>query len=66
MSKPCAIVVGAESTGLGEDWNGLLDEDWNGLLDETVKIPMHGISDSMNVNIAASIFLYEALRCRRG
>ena len=58
MSKPCAIVVGAESTELGEDWNGLLDE--------TVKIPMHGISDSMNVNIAASIFLYEALRCRRG
>ena len=46
--------------------DGLLDEDWNGLLDETVKIPMHGISDSMNVNIAASIFLYEALHCRRG
>ena len=54
MSKPCAIVVGAGSTELGEDWNGLLDE--------TVKIPMHGISDSMNV----SIFPYEALRCRRG
>ena len=57
MSTPCAIVVGAESTGLGEEWNGFLDE--------KVKIPMHGISDSMNVNVAASIFLYEALRGRR-
>ena len=57
MSTPCAIVVGAESTGLGEEWNGFLDE--------KAKIPMHGISDSMNVNVAASIFLYEALRGRR-
>ena len=45
MSTPCAIVVGAESTGLGEEWNGFLDE--------KVKIPMHGISDSMNVNVAS-------------
>ena len=55
-SVPCAIVMGSESNGLGADWESLLDE--------KVKIPMHGISDSMNVNVAASIFLYEALRSR--
>ena len=56
MSVPCAIVVGSEKDGLGEDWNGLLDC--------RVKIPMGGISDSMNVNVAAALFLYEALRSK--
>ena len=56
MSVPCAIVVGSEKDGLGDDWNGLLDC--------RVKIPMGGISDSMNVNVAAALFLYEALRSK--
>jgi TrmH family RNA methyltransferase len=54
MSIPSAIVVGSEKDGLGEDWNSLLDC--------KVKIPMSGLSDSMNVNVAGAIFLYEALR----
>lgn len=54
MSIPSAIVVGSEKDGLGEDWNALLDC--------KVKIPMSGLSDSMNVNVAGAIFLYEALR----
>lgn len=56
FSKPTAIVVGSESDGLGADWERLLDE--------KVKIPMWGISDSLNVNVAAAIFLYEALRSK--
>ena len=56
MSVPCAIVVGSEKDGLGDDWNGLLDC--------RVKIPMGGISDSMNVNVAAALFLYEAMRSK--
>ena len=54
FKRPTAIIVGSEKDGLGQDWNNLLDE--------TVKIPMNGISDSMNVNVAAALFLYEAMR----
>ena len=51
-----SVRVGSESDGLGADWERLLDE--------KVKIPMWGISDSLNVNVAAAIFLYEALRSK--
>ena len=54
MSGASAIVVGSEKDGLGADWESLLDC--------KVKIPMGGISDSMNVNVAAAVFLYEVLR----
>ncbi len=54
MSVPCAIVAGSEKDGLGPEWDEILDE--------KAKIPMTGLSDSMNVNAAASLFLYEALR----
>ncbi len=56
MNTPIAIVVGSEKDGLGDDWNEILDS--------KVKIPMHGLSDSMNVNVAAALFLYEALRAK--
>lgn len=56
LKKASAIVVGSEKSGLSADWEKLLDE--------KIKIPMSGISDSMNVNIAASLCLYEALRQR--
>jgi TrmH family RNA methyltransferase len=29
-----------------------------------IRIPMHGIADSLNVSIAAAIVLYEAVRQR--
>ena len=54
FSGGCAIVVGSEKDGLGDDWVGLLDE--------KIKIPMSGASDSMNVNVAAAVCMYEALR----
>lgn len=57
LSGPTAIVMGSESAGLGEDWEAELSE--------KVKIPMGGISDSLNVNVAASIFLYESLRQKK-
>ena len=53
-----AIVVGSEKDGLGADWENLLDE--------KVKIPMSGVSDSMNVNVAAAVFLYEVMRQQNG
>ncbi len=55
-NKSVAIVVGSEKDGLGSDWEAKLDE--------RVKIPMFGMSDSMNVNVAAALCMYEVLRSR--
>jgi TrmH family RNA methyltransferase len=54
--SPCALIVGAESTGL------LPDE--LAAADEAVRIPMAGSVESLNVAVAAGIILYEAGRQR--
>ncbi|MEP6919943.1 MAG: RNA methyltransferase [bacterium] len=51
-----ALIVGPESTGLTADEVDLAAE--------SVKIPMHGSAESLNVSVAASILLYEAARQR--
>ncbi len=51
-----AIVVGSEKDGLSDFW---LSKATHGL-----KIPMAGRSDSLNVNVAAAITLFEAVRQR--
>jgi RNA methyltransferase, TrmH family len=53
---PSAIVTGSEATGVGSVW-----EDSS---DSNIIIPMSGKVDSMNVSVATSIVLYEALRQR--
>lgn len=53
---PLAIVVGTEQFGLTSQWFESAD-----LL---VKIPMHGIADSLNVAMATTLLLYEAVRQR--
>ena len=57
MTKPLAIVVGTEQIGLSEAW----------MKEATlqVKIPMCGVADSLNVAMATTLLLYEALRQRR-
>ena len=52
-----AIVLGSEATGLGEAWT---EPDI-----DTVRLPMLGIADSLNVSATAAILFYEALRQRR-
>ena len=52
-----AMVLGSEDQGLSDFW--LLAADM------TVKIPMKGMADSLNVSISAAIILYEALRQRQ-
>lgn len=52
-----ALVLGSEDQGLSEHWLKLADT--------TVKIPMNGQADSLNVSISAAIILYEALRQRQ-
>ncbi len=51
-----AIVLGSEATGLSDAWSG---DDV-----EAVRLPMHGVADSLNVSIAAAVLLYEAMRQR--
>jgi TrmH family RNA methyltransferase len=51
---PTAIVVGNERVGVGRAWLTRADE--------TVRIPLPGPADSLNVAVAAGVVLFEALR----
>lgn len=53
---PVAIVMGAESTGLGSDWSNAADY--------AVTIPMAGQADSLNLAISTALLLYEVVRQR--
>ncbi|QWX82504.1 RNA methyltransferase [Cellulophaga sp. HaHaR_3_176] len=55
-SKPSAIVVGTEATGLSNEW---LDNSTQNII-----IPMEGEIDSMNVSVSAAIVIFEAKRQR--
>lgn len=56
LTGPTAIVMGAEDTGVS---NEILK-----LANKTVKIPLVGKIDSLNVSVAASVILFEAVRQR--
>lgn len=51
-----AIVLGSEAHGLGPTWDHPAVE--------PVRIPMHGVADSLNVSVAAAVLLFEARRQR--
>lgn len=55
-TKPTAIVVGTESTGLSDEW--LKNATKN------IIIPMQGAIDSMNISVAAGILIFEVKRQR--
>lgn len=56
MQGPLAIAVGTEQLGLSKKWMSEADLQ--------VRIPMHGVADSLNVAMATTLLLYEALRQR--
>ena len=56
LAQPCALVMGSEAWGLSDKF--LLQADL------TIKIPMQGKIDSMNVSTSAGILIYEAKRQR--
>lgn len=53
-----AFVLGAEHSGLSEEWRDSANE--------YIKIPMTGIVDSLNLSASAAILLFEAVRQRKG
>ncbi|MFL1012353.1 TrmH family RNA methyltransferase [Flavisericum labens] len=56
FTKPTAIVVGTEATGLSNEW---IEHSTQNII-----IPMQGEIDSMNVSVAAGILIFEAKRQR--
>lgn len=56
FTKPSAIVVGTEATGLSNEW---VNNSFQNII-----IPMQGEIDSMNVSVAAGILVFEAKRQR--
>lgn len=57
LTGPIAIAVGTEQLGLSDRW---MKE-----ASIQVRIPMQGVADSLNVAMATTLLLYEALRQRR-
>ncbi|MEJ7577625.1 MAG: RNA methyltransferase [Pyrinomonadaceae bacterium] len=55
-NDPCALVVGSEAGGLGNDEVALADQ--------LIKIPMRSPVESLNVATACAVILYEARRQR--
>jgi TrmH family RNA methyltransferase len=55
-TRPCAIVMGTEATGLSQTWT---TSEQNPII-----IPMLGKVDSMNVSTAAAVVVFEARRQR--
>jgi RNA methyltransferase, TrmH family len=56
LGGPVVVVIGNESEGL--------DADALALCDDALSIPMPGRSESLNLGVAASLILFEALRQR--
>lgn len=55
---------GAVAIALGSEARGLSDA-WGELARASVRVPMLGIADSLNVSATAAVLFYEALRQRR-
>ena len=56
LRGPVALVLGAEAQGLSAAWRRAADL--------TVRIPMRGRADSLNLAVSAALLLYEAVRQR--
>ena len=60
LTGATAIVLGSEATGLSDDWQRAADTGTIAL--ETIRLPMQGIADSLNVSATAAVLAYESLR----
>lgn len=60
LAGATAIVLGSEAHGMSAAWREAGDS--GHVVLETIRLPMHGIADSLNVAATAAILAYEALR----
>jgi TrmH family RNA methyltransferase len=60
LAGDTAIVLGSEAEGLSPVWQEAADSGTIQL--QTVRLPMRGIADSLNVSATAAVLAYEALR----
>lgn len=58
LTQPTAILAGSEAHGLSPFWLSHAQHH--------VRIPMHGIADSLNLATSVALLLYEAMRQRGG
>lgn len=58
-----AIVVGSEAEGLSPAWQQAADA--GTIRFETIRLPMRGIADSLNVSATVAVLAYEAVRQER-
>jgi TrmH family RNA methyltransferase len=56
LQTAVALVTGSEAHGLSQKWLAAANAQ--------VKIPMHGIADSLNLSTATALLLYEVVRQR--
>ena len=56
LKGPIAIIMGSEQKGINKSVINLSDE--------SVKLPMYGKIESLNVSVACGVFLYEVVRQR--
>jgi TrmH family RNA methyltransferase len=56
FAGPCAFILGNEAEGLSGDWHS---DDIT-----SIRLPMRGAADSLNVSATAAVLFYEALRQR--
>ncbi|MFM8433816.1 MAG: TrmH family RNA methyltransferase [Planctomycetia bacterium] len=55
-----AILLGSEAFGISSSWRQAADA--GTIAWDTIRLPMHGIADSLNVAATAAILAYESLR----
>ncbi len=56
LQGPVAVIIGTEHEGLSDFWLRNVDEQ--------IKIPMLGMTDSLNVSVSTAVVLYEVIRQR--
>jgi TrmH family RNA methyltransferase len=62
LSGAAAILLGSEAHGLSGAWTAAAEQ---GLIRmESVRLPMHGIADSLNLSVTAAVLAYESVRQR--
>jgi len=63
LAGDTAIVVGSEAEGLSAAWQNAAAT--NAITFQTVRLPMRGVADSLNVSATVAVLAYEAVRQER-